>query len=136
MSEARADDDVWEMFCDGPVASIWMNKHCLAAFLTLPLRDQAKIQATMEKMYCTMENVSIPPKKLNFDEGRHDGLQVWAFKEKQSRVYGVQGSINAKRTFFATNVAVKKAQKADPGDLSKASRLAQKANRRVAGARV
>ena len=108
----------------------------LAAFLTLPLRDQAKIQATMEKMYCTMENVSIPPKKLNFDEGRHDGLQVWAFKEKQSRVYGVQGSINAKRTFFATNVAVKKAQKADPGDLSKASRLAQKANRRVAGARV
>jgi hypothetical protein len=125
MLEARADDDVWEMFCDGPVASVWMNKQCLTAFLALPLRDRAKIQATMEQMYCAMENVSIPPKKLNFNEGRHDGLQVWAFKEKQSRVYGVQGSINAKRTFFATNVAVKKTRKADPGDLAKASRLAQ-----------
>jgi len=80
MSEARTDDEVWEMYCDGPVASIWMNRQCREAFLTLPLRDQAKIQATMEKMYCTMENVSIPPKKLNFNEGRHAGLQVWAFK--------------------------------------------------------
>jgi hypothetical protein len=136
MSEARADDEVWEKFCDGPVASIWMNKQCLAAFLSLPLRDRAKIQATMEQMYCTMENVSIPLKKLNRNEGRHGGLQVWAFKEKQSRVYGVQGSINAKRTFFATNVAVKKSQKADPEELSKASRLAKKANWLVAGAKV
>lgn len=136
MSEARADDEAWEMFCDGPVASVWMNKQCLEAFLTLPLRDRAKIQATMEEMYCTMENGSIPPKRLNYDEGRHDGLKVWAFKEKQSRVYGVQGSIKGKRTFFATNVAVKKAQKADPGDLTKAGRVAKKVNKLVAGAKV
>lgn len=136
MSEARTDDEEWERFCDGPVASIWMNKQCLAAFLSLPLRDRAKIQATMEQMYCTMENVSIPLKKLNRNEGRHDGLQVWAFKEKQSRVYGVQGSIKAKRTFFATNVAVKKSQKANPGDLIKAGKLANKINRLVAGAKV
>lgn len=136
MSEARADDEVWKMFCDGPVASIWMNKQCLEAFLALPLRDRAKIQATMERMYCTMENASIPPKRLNYDEGRHDGLQVWAFKEKQSRLYGVQGSIHGKRTFFATNVAVKKTQRADPGDLTKAGRVAKKVNKLVTGAKV
>lgn len=136
MSDSGRLNDEWEQFHDGPNASIWMQKKCLADFRALPARDQAKIEATMKDMYRTLENPSISKKKFNLDEGRHDGLQVRAFKEFQSRVYGVQGSIRAKKTFFATNCATKKKNKADQNDLVKASRIAKSAVEHVADARV
>jgi hypothetical protein len=136
MSEVKLADSEWEQFCDGPNATVWMHSECLRVFRLFQIRDQAKIESTMRDMYCSMENASIPKERFNLDEGRHDQLLVKAFKAKQSRVYGVQGSVNGKRTFFATNAATKKTNKADQSELSKAARLAKNIGAFVDGAKV
>jgi hypothetical protein len=87
-------------------------------------KARAKIEACMGKMYCQMERSDqVPPTKLNRNEGRHGPkkLLVQTFKSGQGRVYGVEGSIRGKRTFFAAVAAIKKKPKADPKDLSKAA---------------
>jgi hypothetical protein len=136
MSEVKVADNEWEQFCDGPNASVWMYSECLGDFRSLPIRDQAKIEATMKDFYCSMENASIPKKRLNLNEGRHDRFLVQAFKADQSRVYGVAGSIDGKKSFFATNAATKKTNKADPSELTKAGRLAKNVGALVNGAKV
>jgi hypothetical protein len=114
-----------------------MHRDCLESFKALlPARDRAKIEATMQDMFCTLESLSIPSVRFNPNEGRHDGHLVQVFKSNQARVYGVSGSILGKRAFFATNVAIKKSRKADPGDLLKAGRLAATICAHVGGARV
>jgi hypothetical protein len=126
MSEVNFADNQWEQFCDGPNAAVWMQKECLKDFRDFPFRDQAKIESTMRDFFCSMENLSIPKQRL----------LVQVFKSNQSRVYGVQGSINGKRTFFATNAVTKKTRKADPSELSKSARLAKKISAIVNGAKV
>jgi hypothetical protein len=91
----------------------------------LNAKQRAKIEA-MSKMYCQMERPEdIPSEKLNRNEGRHKveekEYRLQAFKNKQARVYGTEGSIRAKRTFFASCAAVKKTNKADPNELERAA---------------
>lgn len=136
MSGVKVADNEWKEFCDGPNASVWMHLECLVDFKRLPMRDQAKIEATMRDFYCSMENASVPKNRLNLNEGRHDRFLVQVFKANQSRVYGVVGSINGKKSFFATNAATKKTNKADPNELTKAGRLAKNVGALVNGAKV
>lgn len=123
MSRREPQNLTWSRRSTGPNAEVWMHERCIDEMKELG-KARAKIQACMDKMYCQMERSDqVPPAKLNRNEGRHgpNKLLVQAFKNGQGRVYGVEGSIRGKRTFFAALAVVKKKQKADPGDLSRAA---------------
>ncbi len=51
---------------------------------------------------------------------------VWAFKHGQLRVYGVEGSVNGKRAFFASEVEPRKKQ--DGANQSQLKRAAERAS--------
>lgn len=118
-----ADVACWSKLYSGLNASVWVHKRCLKEMKDISSKDLAKIRATMEEMYCTMEEPGdISKERFNRSEGRHgpkDTL-VQAFKAYQGRVYGVEGSIDGKRAFFASVAVVKKDNKADPDDLARA----------------
>lgn len=125
MPSVESDDTEWVELFTGPNASVWVHNKCKKELEDLNTNDRAKIEACMKKMYCTMERPEdIPPSKLNPNEGRHsDGKREYrlqAFKSFQGRVYGAQGSINGKRTFFAACAAVKKRDRADTNEFERA----------------
>ena len=123
MAPTESYAEEWSRRFVGHNAEVWIHKKCLKEMAHFRPKDRAKIEATMEKMYCAMEQLDqIPKERLNRNEGRHGkaNLMVQAFKSFQARVYGVQGSYNGTRTFFATVAAVKKTDKADPVVLTQA----------------
>jgi hypothetical protein len=124
MASAETDDKTWSKWFGGPKtnAEVWIHSKCRKELTDLDAKDRAKIEACMELMYCTFESPQdIPPKKFNRNEGRHGNRLLQAFTEYQGRVYGAEGSINGKRTFFASYAAVKKKNKADPAVLKRAA---------------
>lgn len=125
----------WSRRFSGPNAEVWMHDRCAKEIVDLETR--AKIEACMDKMYCQMERPElIPTSKLARNEGRHGPAKrlVQAFKSGNGRVYGVEGSIRGKRTFFAATAAVKKKRKADPEDLARAAERVASAAGKVPGA--
>lgn len=119
-----SDDNEWNELFSGSNASVWVSARCLKEMLAFPAKDRAKIYACMSEMYCTMEDVSqIPTGKLNRNENRHGPKNrlVQAFKSYQCRVYGVEGSIQGKRAFFASCAIIKKDNKADRDTLKRAA---------------
>ncbi|MEN9874267.1 MAG: hypothetical protein RL186_1164, partial [Pseudomonadota bacterium] len=53
MTSPKSGSPVWLEFCNGPNASVWMHWDCLESFKALlPARDRAKIEATMQDMFC------------------------------------------------------------------------------------
>lgn len=124
MPRAEPSRIEWTEFCSGPNSSVWIHERCKKEIDDIPQKDRAKIQACMEEMYCTMESVgNIPKSKFNRNEGRHGSEKrlVQAFKSFQGRVYGVEGSIDGKRTFFASTAEIKKDNRADPAVLKRAA---------------
>ena len=137
---AEADEE-WTLFCDGPVAEVWIHAKCREELADLGPKDRVKIEACMTDMYCQMENVgSIPAERLNRNEDRHkvghEEVRLQAFKHFQGRVYGVQGNRRGKRAFFASCAAVKKKDRADARALEKAVRRLGSVPHQVAGATI
>lgn len=94
-------------------------------------KSAAKLQAVLTRMYCQYGPDNIPggSERLNRNEGRHSvggrKLMVWAFKDFQLRIYGVEGSVQGKRAFFASEVEPrKKKHGADPVQLKRAAERA------------
>lgn len=102
--------------------------------------DRAKIEASMKRRYAEHGPANIPPTHFTSERAISVGgrkVQVWVFKSFQLRVYGVQGSVNGKRSFFAVEVDPKKKQnKADPKILERAAKKGVSFLETIPGAKV
>jgi hypothetical protein len=139
-ADSKAD---WSKLFSGPNADVWMHVRCRKEMQDLEQKDRVKIEACMEMMYCALEKPeSIPFEKFNRNEGRyaakgqHTETRVQAFKNHQGRVYGVEGSVRGKRTFFAALAFVKKTQKADQEVLKRAVERVQTIRGTIPGASI
>lgn len=136
-SPKRKENVPWH---DGEEACVFLTLKAEKDFRRLNMRAQAAIEATIIEQYCEFGPQDIPREKLNRNEGRHsvDGNQilVQVFKKYQARLYGVEGSLNGKRAFFATHALTKKKDGADVKELRKAAVLAVEFADSIVGAKV
>lgn len=136
--------DPLKPWCVGEACDVYWNETYEKTFLKSGNpKDAAKIEATLKSMYAEggAENVPGGTERLNTNEGRYSvegkKVRVWAFKSFQLRVYGVEGSVNGKRAFFATEVdPAKKKPKADPGALQRAAIRSVELNSKIKGGKI
>lgn len=117
-------DGVWKLWFYGTQAQIWVHESLEKEFEKIREKDRAKLESTMENMYCAMEHPEdIGKKRYNPNEGRHgkDRILIGAFKADQGRIYGAQGSVGGQRAFFAASATVKKYRRAKTRLLKKAA---------------
>lgn len=135
--------DVSEPWRVGATCDVYWNESYEKDFRSRKVepKSAAKLQAVLTRMYCEHGPESIPggSERLNRNEGRHSvggkRLLVWAFKDFQLRVYGVEGSVQGKRAFFASEVEPrKKVHGADQAQLKRAAERAQALAESVEGA--
>jgi hypothetical protein len=115
MSSDDPAPPLWTRRYTGSVADVWMHEKCIEELEGLDKDERKKLIAIMSAMYTQMEKTSLlPPEKLKHNEGMAKAggkeRRVMAFKHHQGRVYGVEGSVNGKRVFFAAT-AIKKQKK-------------------------
>lgn len=118
--------DVQAPWHSGSLCNVYWNESYEKVFVRKGKPDdQAKIEATMRRMYCEHDHRNISEKKFKSQRAisvSGTKTMVWEFKSFQLRVYGVQGSVNKKKTFFATEVVPdKRDDKADPNVLKRAA---------------
>lgn len=137
--------DTSEPWAYGDEADVYWNESYEGDFKTRKVDQQsaANIEATLRRMYVRHGPADMPGgrERLNRNEGRHlvDGkrVMVWAFKHRQLRVYGVEGSVNGKRAFFASEVEPRKKQDgANQAQLKRAAERADELVKRIKGARL
>lgn len=141
MPFAEPTPQAWSRLYSGPNADVWIHVKCMEELNELDRDERKKIHACMDSWYCQMEKTSqIPPEKLVHNEGtaRAGGKErrVMAFKHHQGRVYGVEGSVDGKRAFFAATAVVKKRNKVLGTDVQRAVNRVQEAAHTVPGAKV
>lgn len=141
MPTAESAPPAWSRLCAGPNADVWVHEKCAKEMLDIEARQRAHIRSSMEDFYCQMERPEqVPNSRLSRDEGsRKVGgreFRAQAFKNVQGRVYGVEGSINGKRVFFAACAAVKKTEKVDPSEVDRAIKRIQDVADCVPGAKL
>ncbi|MCR9129439.1 MAG: hypothetical protein NXI12_07955 [Alphaproteobacteria bacterium] len=125
--------DVSKPWCVGATCDVYWNESYENEFRSRRVepKSAAKLQAVLTRMYCEHgpENIPGGSERLNRNEGRYlvggKRLLVWAFKDFQLRVYGVEGSVHGKRAFFASEVEPRK--KKDGADQAQLKRAAERA---------
>jgi len=103
-------------------------------------KSRANIEATIREQYCLFGRVS-SNERWNNNEGRYTvknkNLLVQAVKHFQTRVYGVEGSVDGKRAFFVSAIEpAKKKDKADRGALKRAANSAHQLAESISKAKV
>lgn len=125
--------DVSKPWCVGETCDVYWNESYEKDFRSRKVepKSAAKLQAVLTRMYCERGPDNMPggSERLNRNEGRYPvggkNLMVWAFKNYQLRVYGVEGSVRGKRAFFASEVEPRK--KRDGADKAQLQRAAERA---------
>lgn len=137
--------DITKPWHSGPVCDVYWNESYEKDFESnkTEIKSAAKVVVTLRRMYCAHgpDNIAGGSERLNRNEGRHSiggkRLMVWAFKHYQLRVYGVEGSVNGKRAFFASEVEPKKKKTgADQAQLKRAAERALSLAESIEGAKL
>jgi hypothetical protein len=142
MPPAESAPPDWSRLYDGPNGEVWVHEKCKGEMRKdLDQRQRAHIEGSMADYFCTVERLEdVPSSRLVRDEGHRtlDGKKyhAQAFKNVEARVYGVVGSVNNKRAFFAGSAAEKKARKVDPGEVDRAIKRIHESAGRIPGAKI